>query len=267
MTLDGTKIAANGITFNTRIDGREGAPWLTFSNSLATNHTMWDDQVAALADDYRIFRYDTRGHGATDAPEGPYDFDLLIGDVIALWDAAGIGASHFVGLSLGGMTGMGLALAHPERVSSLIACDCRAVADPHFVSLWQENIPLVEAGGTAAVVDATLGRWFNAGWAEANPERIAAIREMVLATPKAGYLGCARAIQGLDFLRRLSGLTVPALFLGGAQDPGAPVEMMDAMCDAAPGARRAVIDPAAHIANIENTPAFNAAITGFLSAL
>lgn len=264
---DNMQIEANGITFHTEIDGREGAPWLTFSHSLGTNLTMWDDQIAVLADDYRIFRYDTRGHGESDVPAGPYDLDLLVGDVVALWDAVGIERSHFIGLSMGGMTGQGLALANPARVASLVACDCRGEADAQYLAIWQAMIPKVEAEGIAAVAETTLERWFGEAWIAANPEPLDRVRQMILSTDDAGYLGCAQALQGLDFLRHLGGLAVPALFLGGANDVGAPVATMDAMHEAVPGSRRAIIEDAGHIANIENIDGFNAAVTAFLSDL
>src|ERR1700719_981653 len=109
------RISANGINFNTRIDGPEGAPWLILSNSLMTNLSMWDEQVTALKDRYRILRYDQRGHGGTDAPAGPYNFDLLAADVIALMDALAIKRAHFAGISMGGMTALLLAQRHPQR--------------------------------------------------------------------------------------------------------------------------------------------------------
>ena len=114
------KVTANGVALNCEIEGREGAPWLTFSNSLATNLHMWDDQAAALAEDFRILRYDKRGHGRSDVPAGAYDFPMLVGDVIGLWDVLGIEKSHFVGLSIGGMTAMGLALDHADRLDSIV---------------------------------------------------------------------------------------------------------------------------------------------------
>lgn len=261
------KIETNGITLNAAIDGKDGAPWLTFSNSLGSNHHMWDAQVAAFGDSYRILRYDTRGHGESDAPDGPYDFDMLIADIIGLWNALNIETSHFVGLSLGGMTGIGLALSHANRVASLAACDCRAETNPGSNAVWQQNIPLVETGGTAAIAEATLERWFNENWSTANAERLNDIRMMILETSDAGYLGCAQAIQTLDYQRRLGELKVPALFIGGAQDVGAPVEVMDAMQAAVPGSQRAIIDPAGHIANIENTRDFNAALAQFLTGI
>src|SRR5262245_41750452 len=117
------RVAANGITFQCAVDGREGAPWLVFSNSLATDLAMWDDQATVLGRDYRILRYDQRGHGGTEAPAGRYTFDLLIDDAVALMDALAIGRAHFAGLSMGGATALGLALRHPDRVDRVIVCD------------------------------------------------------------------------------------------------------------------------------------------------
>src|SRR5262249_59630205 len=105
---------ANGITFNYRIDGSGSAPWLMLSNSLATNVSMWDEQALALSDSFRVLRYDQRGHGRTEAPEGRYTFDLLIADAIALLDALSIEKAHFAGLSMCGVTAMGLAHRHPH---------------------------------------------------------------------------------------------------------------------------------------------------------
>src|SRR6478736_10479531 len=118
------QIKANGITFNCQVEGPEGAPWVVFSNSLATDLSMWDEQAAALKQNFHVLRYDHRGHGATEATEGRYNFDQLVADVVGLFDALSIKRAHFVGLSMGGMTGLALTQKHPDRVASLAACDC-----------------------------------------------------------------------------------------------------------------------------------------------
>jgi len=135
------RIEAGGIGFVCQIDGPEDAPWLTFSNSLNTNFSLWDDQVAVLADRYRILRYNTRGHDGTDAPPGPWDLADLAGDVAALWDELGITRSHFVGLSIGGMTGQALALGWPERIGAYVLADTRA----DFTGEFAETIPALIA--------------------------------------------------------------------------------------------------------------------------
>ncbi|HEV7873673.1 MAG TPA: alpha/beta fold hydrolase, partial [Enterovirga sp.] len=110
----------------TRVDGEDVRPWLVLSNSLAADHTMWDPQIPLLTKRYRVLRYDTRGHGRSDAPPAPYSFDDLVGDVRAVMDHYRVERAAYMGLSLGGMTGLGLALAHPDRLSALVCCDARA---------------------------------------------------------------------------------------------------------------------------------------------
>jgi 3-oxoadipate enol-lactonase len=134
------RIKANGIDFNYTVDGPEGAPWVVFSNSLATTVAMWDEQAAALKGKYRVMRYDQRGHGATDAPAGRYAFDTLVADAAALMDAVGISRAHFAGLSMGGATALGLALAHPDKVSGIVGCVSGCMSTPASRQQWEERI-------------------------------------------------------------------------------------------------------------------------------
>ena len=155
-------IKANGITFNVQLDGPEGAPWLVFSNSLACNLTMWDDQAAYFKSRFRVLRYDQRGHGGTEAPGGPYTFDLLVADVIALFDALSIERAHFAGISMGGMTALGLAEQHPDRLLSVAPCDCSSASTPASAQQWAERIAAAEQGGMGVMIDSTVARWFGA---------------------------------------------------------------------------------------------------------
>ena len=155
------KIQVGDIVLNTHVEGRSDAPWVTFCNSLATDLSMYDAQAAALAGDYRILRYDRRGHGGSEAPDGPYNWDQMVNDVVGLWDALGIEKSHYVGLSMGGMTGIGVSLKCPERVLSLSACDCRADAPEFFRDMWNTRQAGVVENGMASVVDMTLATWFT----------------------------------------------------------------------------------------------------------
>ena len=158
------KVQANGITFNCRVDGPEGAPptlgapWVVFSNSLATNISMWDEQVAGMKNRFRILRYDQRGHGGTQATEPPYDFKTLVDDVVALLDALSIERTHFVGISMGGVTGVGLVQRYRGRVARLVACDCPAASTPASAQQWAERIGLAKEKGMEALVDVTVGR-------------------------------------------------------------------------------------------------------------
>src|SRR5260370_23640147 len=150
------RIYANGISFNTQIDGPESAPWLVFSNSLLTNLSMWDDQVAELKKSFRILRYDQRGHGGTQPTEGPYSFDLLVADVVALLDALSIKRAHFAGLSMGGMTALYLAHRHPGRFDRIIACDCGPASTPASAQQWKERIEIAARDRMGPLVEPTL---------------------------------------------------------------------------------------------------------------
>lgn len=260
------KIASNGITLHYLIEGREGAPWVTFSHSLACDLRMWEGQVEALGREFRLLRYDTRGHGRSDAPSGAYSFDMLMDDVVGLWDALGIRRSHFIGLSLGGMTALGLALEHRERLESICVCDARADTSEEAAKVWSERAQSVLKSGMDIVLEPTLQRWFTGPAFAAKLPGIAQARQMILGTPPQGYAGCAEAIRQLDYLPRLGQITTPALFIVGSEDPGAPPEAARAMHEAVKGSRLVEIAGAAHLANLERPTEFNRALLGFLKS-
>jgi 3-oxoadipate enol-lactonase len=257
---------ANGISFNCRIDGPEGAPWVMLSNSLATNLSMWDGQAAVLAERYRVLRYDQRGHGRSDAPAGDYDFDLLADDAAALMQALDIDACHFVGLSMGGMTAMGLGLNHPERLLSLTIANSRADVTPKFQSVFDERIALALEQGMEPLVEPTVSRWFTEALRADAPAFLDAVRAMVRDTPPVGYAGCARAVQHVDYLSRLGAIDKPVLLIAGAQDIATPPEGMRAIQAAIKGSRYVELDPASHLSNLEQPEAFTKALGDFLAA-
>jgi len=257
-------VSLGDFALNCAVDGPDGADWIILSNSLGADLSMWDDQVALLTQGYRVLRYDTRGHGGSDTPPGPYSFDDLTGDVIKLMDHFAVESAAFMGLSMGGMTGLGLALEHPHRVSRVVCADGRADAPAPFRAMWDERIEKVATGGLAAIVDGTLASWLTEDWRNAHPDRVAAIRRMVLGNDPQGYIACCQALKGLDYLRRLPEVTVPILYIGGRQDMGAAPEVMQAMADATPSGVYTPIENAAHIANINAPKAFNAAVARFL---
>lgn len=260
------RVQVNGISMHAVFGGPSGAPWLTFSNSHATDLSLWDEQAIRFETRFRVLRYDTRGHGRTEATQGPYDFDLLVADVVALWDALGIARSHFVGLSLGGTTGIELALRHPERVSSLAACDCRCNVTPEFSASWDPRIGAAERQGMDALVEPTIERWFTRSFRERRPDVLDKVRGMIRGTSIPGYVGCAEALKRIDCEPRLFTIRCPTLFLTGEKDPSAPPELVEAWQGLVPGARLKVIEDAAHITNIERPAAFNTAVDEFLSA-
>lgn len=243
---------------HSEVAGPADAPWVVLSNSLGSNLHMWDDQMEVLTASHRVLRYDARGHGKSASPPGPYSFDDLVGDVLAVMDAHGIETAQFIGLSKGGMTGMGLAIHHPERFSQMILCDCRADAPDFYVDMWTERIARVRAGGLDAIADAALEMWLNAEFRATHPEKVAEIRKMIVSNDPAGYVACCEALKTLDYLRQLPEVGVPITYVGGSADQAAMPEVMRAMAAATPGARYIEILDGHHLPNIDSASAFNA---------
>ena len=265
-------ITLKGVDVRYELDGPvddDSAPWILFSNSLTTDVTMWNGEVAQLADRFRMLRYDTRGHGETSAPDGPYSFDLLVSDVVALMDAVGVETAHFVGLSLGGMIGLGAAIRHPERILSLTSCDARAWSPPDYAAAWIERMVIAREHGMEALVEPTIERWFTEGFrAEAaNTPVLDRVRTMIRETTVAGYTGCAEALQSHDYRDGLAGIAVPCLFMTGAADTSTPPECAREMAEAVPGAECVIVDPASHISNLENPAQFDTALFAHLAAV
>ena len=259
-------VTANDIGFNCEIGGRNGAPWLTFSNSLATDLTMWDAQVRALAGDYRILRYDTRGHGGSAAGTGPYSLDMLADDVIAIWDKIGIDRSHVVGLSIGAMTAVGLALRHAGRLDRVVVANARPDNPPELRGARERRITAVEREGLSELAEPTVERWCSNAFRASNPDAAKKLVAMVSGTSVAGYVGCVRALLGLDYQRRLQEIGAPILFIAGGEDAGVPTDAMRKMHEAVRGSHFIELAPSGHMSNIEQPAEFNSAVRNFLSA-
>ena len=183
-------IQTNGITVNTAIDGPEGAPWVTFITGITNDISMWDEHVPALVNDYRLLRLDSRGHGASEATPPPYSFPQLGADIVGIWDALGIDKTALVGIGLGGMTSISIALDHPERVSALVPVACRVELIPEYAGLWKPMIERSTAEGIEAIVETTSTRWFPDAFRESNPARMEKVRAMIRRTSLEGYHGC-----------------------------------------------------------------------------
>jgi 3-oxoadipate enol-lactonase len=258
------KIKANGITINYPIDGPDGAPWLVFSNSLATSTAMWDDQAAALKDSFRVLRYDQRGHGGTDAPAGRYPFDTLLDDVLGLLNALSIRKAHFAGLSMGGATALGLAERHPDRFDRIIVCDSPCQSTPQSSQQWEERIVVAQEKGMEALVEVTVGRWFPPETVAKNPPHLDKVRAMIRATPVNGFIGCAAALADHDYATTVATVKSPVLFLVGEKD--APAPAMRKLSEKLPGSRYVEIPGAGHISNMDRPAEFTKAIRDFLAA-
>jgi 3-oxoadipate enol-lactonase len=261
------KIKANGITFNCQVDGPDGAPWIMLSNSLATNLHMWDGQAEAFKGEYRVLRYDQRGHGETEAPAGRYTFELLIADAVALMDALGIKRAHFGGLSMGGATALGLAQKHPDRVDKVIVCDSPCQSTPQSSQQWHERIAIAEKQGMAALVEPTVTRWFPPDILKANPPYLDKVRAMVRSTPVNGFIGCAAALADHNYAAGAASVTRPVLFLVGEKDSGGTTPAaMRRMHEALKASRYVELPGAGHISNLDDPKGFTGAIRDFLKA-
>jgi 3-oxoadipate enol-lactonase len=255
--------SVNGVSINFEIDGPDNAPWLVLSNSLLTNLSMWDDQVAALKSSFRILRYDQRGHGGTQATEGSYSFDLLVADIIALLDMLGIKRAHFCGLSMGGMTALFLAQRHGERFDRIIACDCGPASTPASAQQWKERIEVVAKDGMAALVEPTIARWFPADFVAGKPPVLDKVRQMIRSTPIAGFTGCAQALSDYDLRPGLAGIDRPTLLIVGTKD--ATLAGIRQIKEAVRGSALVELEGCGHICNLEQPAAFTGAIRDFIS--
>ncbi|HLH92233.1 MAG TPA: alpha/beta fold hydrolase [Xanthobacteraceae bacterium] len=257
------QIGSNGSTFNCRIDGERGS-WVLLSHGLATDLTIWDELAAALRDRYRVLRYDARGHGGSAAPAGDYTLDQLVADAAGILDALKVPQAHFVGLSMGGMVGLGLMLDHSQRLKSAVIADSRHTTTPEFTKAWLDRAEAVRQGGIEAIVGSTVARWSSAGLAQRDPDVVARMERMVRNTSPNGYCGCAAALARLNYGHRLGEITTPTLVLCGSEDHGAPPENTRQMHAMIKGSRFLEIPQAGHIANIEKPAIFNAAVAKLL---
>jgi 3-oxoadipate enol-lactonase len=258
------RIKANGIQIQYELSGKKGAPVVVLSHSLSASLLMWNPQMDALNPRFQVLRYDIRGQGGSDAPSGAYTLELLAEDVIGLLDALNINRVHFVGLSVGGMIGQGLALNHAHRLQSLALCDTASVVPQEAQPLWRERINKVLSKGMEALLDETMERWFTPAFLRQNSPMVALIREQILATPVAGYIGCAEAIRKLNYLNRLSEIELPTLIMVGEDDPGTPVSASEAIHERISHSKLVILPSARHLSNVEQAEAFNAALLTFL---
>jgi 3-oxoadipate enol-lactonase len=261
------QITANGVSFHYRIEGTEGKPWLMFSNSHCTTLELWDEMVERFKGRFRILRYDTRGHGGTSAPAGDYTQAQLASDVVALLDALHIDRVHFCGISIGGQTGLGLAIHHAQRLHSLIAANARFDVPAPVKQAWNDRIAVVEKAGAAqAIAQATVSRWFEASYPTREPARTARIAAMFDRVSVQGYVGCAKAIRDLDYREGLANIRMPVLLISGRQDSSATEEMVNSMHAMIHGSKLVMLDPAGHLTVVEQPRAFGDAMETFLCA-
>jgi 3-oxoadipate enol-lactonase len=231
------------------LEGPEDAPVVVLSNSLGTRGEMWDAQAAALSDRLRVLRYDTRGHGDSPVPPGPYSVADLGQDVIALLDRLGLERVSFCGLSIGGITAMWLGVNAPERIDRLAIC-CTGMQLPP-ASMWTERAAQVRAEGVEPQFEATMERWFTPEFPERNPETIERIRKTFVSTPAEGYASCCEALAEFDMRGRLVEVAAPTLVIGGADDPVGTPERVAAIGEEIEGSTVVILPGARHLAAVE----------------
>jgi len=258
------KTKVNGIETNYEIHGPVSAPWVTFSHSLACSLRMWDGQVVAFKDRFRILVYDTRGHGESEAPKGPYTLDMLAEDLRQLLADLKIKRTHFVGLSMGGMIGQVLALTDPGLFDRVVFADTGHTQTPETRKQWEERIQTAETKGMEPLVQPTLERWFTEDFRKKQKPAVDRIAALIRSTPVPGYVGCCHAISKLNTTARLKEIKRPVLAIAGEQDAAAPGTRT--IGENVPGAKLVMIPQAAHIASIEQAEAFNRALREFLSS-
>ncbi|MGH3445338.1 MAG: 3-oxoadipate enol-lactonase [Nocardioidaceae bacterium] len=244
------------------VQGRPDAPAVFLAPSLGTTWEVFDDLAAALLPTYRAVRFDTRGHGRSPVPDGPYTMQQLADDVVALADLLGIARFGVVGLSLGGCIAQQLALTHAERLSAVVLC-CTL---PKFgePAQWRDRAASVRAEGMAVLDEGTRLRWFTEATRTERPELVEHYIDMLTGTPVEGYAACCGALAGFDATDRLAEVGVPTRVIAGAEDPVATVERAGRLAAAIPGADLVVVDGASHIACAEQPDSFHAAVTDHL---
>ena len=244
------------------LSGTAGASVLLFSNSLGTNLEMWESQRVALEDQFRILRYDQRGHGSSSVPPAPYKLEQLGQDVLGLMDGLRLDCIHFCGLSIGGLTGLWLAIYAPQRLHKLVLCNTGARIGT--VEMWNARIESVRQRGTKPIAATVVERFFSPEFRARCPQAVSAAERVLGETASEGYIGCCSALRDADLRERIGGIRVPTLVISGSKDNATPPALGQFLCEHIAGVRYVEL-PAAHLSNIEVAAEFNAVISQFLS--
>ena len=253
----------NGTKLNYRLDRPGQGTVVMFSNSLASALSMWDLQIPPLVEaGYRVLRYDSRGHGQSEVPEGPYSIEMLTADALGLMDALGLEKVHFCGLSMGGMVGQMLGARHGDRLISLTLSSTSAHMPPR--EIWDERIKTVRENGMDAVVDATIDRWFTKAGQERLVAEVEKIRHLILHTQADGFCAACAAIQNMDQRDSIRSISTGTMVLVGEHDPGTPVSAAEFIHQRISSSELKVISDAAHFVNVEQSRVFNEALLKFI---
>lgn len=247
-----------------KISGKTDGPAILLLNSLGTTTQMWQGQLPLLEKHLRVVQLDTRGHGQSPTPSGPYDFKMLIDDAFNTMDKYGIQSFSVMGCSLGSMTALGMGIHNPERIEKIICSAARADSPAPFRQSWYDRIDVIKKNGVSALWEGSLGNWLTPAFREAYPETIDQMKEEFLKTTDDGYCGCAMALKDLNFLKDLKVSKIPTLFVAGSEDKGAAPATMNEMAQVTPNAEFAIIADAGHIINVNKPDEFNKVISSYL---
>ncbi len=267
--VDGVRIAEHH-TFSApqlhvAVQGK--GPPVVLSHALGLDIHMWDRLAAQLAQTMTVLRYEHRGHGESATPPGPYAMDDLVDDAARLIREWGCGPVAWVGLSMGGMVGQGLAIHHPELLRGVVLANTTARYPEAALAAWAARIAAVEKGGMAAVADAVVERYLGSDFRAAHPGETAALRARLLRTDPAGYVACCRAVASVDWLDGLANIRMPALVMAGGRDVGATPEMARVIAERIAGAEIAIFDDASHLSVVEMPERFAEHVGAFLAGL
>jgi len=259
------RIEANGISVGYDLTGNPDGEVITLSHSLATTREMWWPQIEALEANYRVLRYDTRGHGETDGPDEPYSIPLLAKDLVALLEALKIDKTHFVGLSMGGMIGQLLAATRRELLKTVTLCATTCQMPKEATPAWDERIVLAGAKGMDALVESTVERWFTRTYIDSSTASLDRVREMIRQTPPQTFIRCGQMIKVLAQLDMLKEIQSPTLVVVGAEDPSTPPAASKLIKEHITGAEMEIISQASHLLNVEQAESFNERLLQFLN--
>jgi 3-oxoadipate enol-lactonase len=254
-------IETKDLRMHYELDGPPDAPTLVLSNSLGTNLSLWDSQLPVFTKNFRLLRYDSRGHGQTSTTQGEYSVEMLAHDVIQLLDALALKRVNFCGLSIGGMTGMWLAVNAPQRLENLVLSNTAPkIGNPDG---WNDRIRAVREDGTRAVAQQVIERWFTPEFRAKHPDQIAKTRQMIETTSTDGYVGSCVAVRDFNFWEQVSTIRAQTLVIAGAHDQSVPTSDAQKLAMQIPRARYIGL-PAAHISNVEATSQFTDEVSTFL---
>ena len=254
----------DGSVISFSIHGDAKKPALVLSNSLATDRDMWQLVLPQLTKEYLVVTYDTRGHGLSKCAPNNIHLSDLADDVVAILDAAKIQKAFFAGISLGGMTGLTMALHHPDRLLGLMACNCRGRIDAAGIEGWNQRIEVARrGGGMQALAESSIARWFAQDYIAANPDQMKTMAAIVSKNSVDGFETCIRAIQNVRMMDDLHTIKIPVMFVAGSQDMGAPPAELQLMADKIKGSQVAVLDPCGHISAMQRPDEFVKLVQGF----